>query len=210
MGAEILKIEETIFEEVKIITPEVHGDHRGFFMESYNSRKLMEYGIDSLFIQDNHSLSKEAGTIRGLHYQMDPHAQTKLVRVVTGAVYDVVVDIRRGSPTFGQWTSVELSGENRRMLLVPAGFAHGFCTLQPNTHVEYKVDAYYQAASDRGIRWDDPELSIAWPVESPILSQKDEQHPCLRQAEINYSYTTETLDRSQEIRQDEKNRRVNV
>lgn len=176
-----LKLEGVFF-----IEPQVHMDSRGFFMESYNERKLRELGIHQNFIQDNHSLSTDAGVIRGLHYQLNPKAQTKLVRVTVGAVYDVVVDIRRGSPTFGQWIGVILSAHNHRQLLVPKGFAHGFCTLVPNTEVQYKVDEYYSPECDRGILWNDPELAIDWPVTNPVLSEKDKGHPFLKDADINF------------------------
>ncbi|SHE14259.1 dTDP-4-dehydrorhamnose 3,5-epimerase [Chlamydia abortus] len=169
-----------------IIEPQVHRDSRGFFMESYNERKLRELGIQHNFVQDNHSLSVDPGVIRGLHYQLNPKAQTKLVRVTAGAVYDVVVDIRRGSPTFGQWIGVILSAHNHRQLLVPKGFAHGFCTLVPNTEVQYKVDEYYSPECDRGILWNDPELGIDWPVTNPVLSEKDKGHPVLKDADINF------------------------
>ncbi|MGN7381557.1 dTDP-4-dehydrorhamnose 3,5-epimerase [Paenibacillus sp. SAFN-117] len=169
-----------------IIEPQVHRDSRGFFMESYNERKLRELGIQHNFVQDNHSLSVDPGVIRGLHYQLNPKAQTKLVRVTAGAVYDVVVDIRRGSPTFGQWIGVILSAHNHRQLLVPKGFAHGFCTLVPNTEVQYKVDEYYCPECDRGILWNDPELAIDWPVTNPVLSEKDRGHPILKDADINF------------------------
>lgn len=171
---------------VFVIEPQVHRDSRGFFMESYNERKLRELGIHQNFIQDNHSLSTEAGVLRGLHYQLNPKAQTKLVRVTAGAIYDVVVDIRRGSPTFGQWIGVILSAHNHRQLLVPKGFAHGFCTLVPNTEVQYKVDEYYSPECDRGILWNDPELGIDWPVTNPVLSEKDKGHPVLKDADINF------------------------
>lgn len=171
---------------VFVIEPQVHRDSRGFFMESYNERKLRELGIHQNFIQDNHSLSTEAGVLRGLHYQLNPKAQTKLVRVTAGAIYDVVVDIRRGSPTFGQWIGVILSAHNHRQLLVPKGFAHGFCTLVPNTEVQYKVDEYYSPECDRGILWNDPELAIDWPVTNPVLSEKDKGHPVLKDADINF------------------------
>lgn len=176
----------TKLKDVFILEPKVHNDNRGFFMESYNERKLRELGIHQNFIQDNHSLSTEAGVLRGLHYQLNPKAQTKLVRVTVGAVYDVVVDIRRGSPTFGQWIGVILSAHNHRQLLVPKGFAHGFCTLVPNTEVQYKVDEYYSPECDRGILWNDPELAIDWPVTNPVLSEKDKGHPFLKDADINF------------------------
>jgi dTDP-4-dehydrorhamnose 3,5-epimerase len=169
-----------------IIEPIVHGDSRGYFMESYNDALLQQQGIKYNFIQDNQSLSAEPGVLRGLHYQLNPKAQTKLLRVLTGAIYDVIVDIRRLSPTFGQWVGVILSEHNHRQLLVPSGFAHGFCTLVPNTQVFYKVDEYYSPENDRGILWNDPALGIDWPTSSPILSDKDQRHPLLKDAELNF------------------------
>ncbi|MGG4107937.1 dTDP-4-dehydrorhamnose 3,5-epimerase [Paenibacillus lautus] len=169
-----------------VLEPVVHGDHRGFFMESYNNSLFHQHGITSNFIQDNQSLSAEAGVLRGLHYQLNPKAQTKLVRVLTGAIYDVIVDIRKSSPTFGQWVGVILSEHNHRQLLVPKGFAHGFCTLVPNTQVLYKVDEYYSPEHDRGILWNDLALGIDWPTSNPILSDKDQRHPPLKDAEMNY------------------------
>lgn len=177
---------ETKLSGVWIIEPDVFGDHRGFFMESYSEKKFAELGLNYEFVQDNHSLSVEAGVLRGLHYQLNPKAQTKLVRVTSGAIYDVVVDIRRQSPTFGQWVGVIISASNKRQLLVPKGFAHGFCTLVPNTEVLYKVDEYYSPEHDRGILWSDPALRIDWPVAAPILSEKDQKHPPLHAAEHNF------------------------
>ncbi|AUO06978.1 dTDP-4-dehydrorhamnose 3,5-epimerase [Paenibacillus jamilae] len=170
-----------------VIEPIVHGDQRGFFMESYNQQVMQDEGITHTFIQDNQSLSADAGVIRGLHYQLNPKAQTKLIRVLTGAIYDVILDIRISSPTFGQWMSVILSEYNHRQLLVPKGFAHGFCTLVPNTQVLYKVDEYYSPLHDRGILWNDPTLSIDWPTSKAILSEKDKQQPLLKDAEINFN-----------------------
>ncbi|MDP1510158.1 dTDP-4-dehydrorhamnose 3,5-epimerase [Paenibacillus sp. CMAA1739] len=170
-----------------VIEPIVHGDQRGFFMESYNQQVMQDKGITHTFIQDNQSLSADAGVIRGLHYQLNPKAQTKLIRVITGAIYDVILDIRKSSPTFGQWISVILSEYNHRQLLVPKGFAHGFCTLVPNTQVLYKVDEYYSPLHDRGILWNDPALSIDWPTSTAILSEKDKQQPLLKEAEINFA-----------------------
>ncbi|EHB54613.1 dTDP-4-dehydrorhamnose 3,5-epimerase [Paenibacillus lactis] len=171
---------------VIVLEPKSFGDHRGFFMESFNERLFKEHGIHFNFIQDNQSLSSEPGVLRGLHYQLNPKAQTKLIRVLTGAIYDVVVDIRRSSPTFGQWVGVILSEYNKRQLLVPKGFAHGFCTLVPNTQVLYKVDEYYSPEHDRGILWNDPALGIDWPTSNPILSDKDQYHPVLKDAEMNF------------------------
>jgi len=183
-----MKIVETKLPGVKLIEPVVFEDSRGFFMESYNFRKFGELGISVTFVQDNHSLSKDKGVLRGLHYQLNPMAQSKLVRVTAGAIFDVVVDIRQGSPTYGQWESFVLSAENKLQLFVPRGFAHGFCTLEPNTEVLYKVDNYYSPEHDRGIAWNDPALGIPWPVEHPILSEKDARHPRLAEAENNFRY----------------------
>jgi len=169
-----------------LLEPVVHGDHRGFFMESYNEQIMHGLGVNNHFIQDNQSLSVEVGVLRGLHYQLNPKAQTKLIRVLSGVIYDVIVDIRRNSPTFGQWVGVILSEYNKRQLLVPKGFAHGFCTLVPNTQVLYKVDEYYSPENDRGILWNDPALGIDWPVSAPILSDKDQRLPLLKDAELNF------------------------
>ncbi|MCE7792763.1 dTDP-4-dehydrorhamnose 3,5-epimerase [Salipaludibacillus sp. CUR1] len=179
-----MKIETTFFKEVKVITPKVFTDHRGFFMESYNAERFKEAGIAFNFIQDNHSLSVNKGTIRGLHFQLPPKSQAKLVRVVKGAIYDVAVDIRKSSPHFGKWVGVELSAENKKQLIIPRGFAHGFCTLEENTEVIYKVDEYYAPEYDRGIRWDDPALNINWPANEPVLSEKDLDHPNLEHADV--------------------------
>ncbi|MFC5446847.1 dTDP-4-dehydrorhamnose 3,5-epimerase [Paenibacillus aestuarii] len=181
-----MKVVSTKLHGLYIVEPDVFGDNRGFFMESYSSRKFAEHGIDFPFVQDNHSLSVETGVIRGLHYQLNPKAQTKLVRVVTGAIYDVAVDIRKDSSTFGQWVGVILSEANKRQLLVPQGFAHGFCTIVPNTQVVYKVDEYYSPEHDRGILWNDPALGIDWPTNKPILSDKDQKYPFLKDADINF------------------------
>lgn len=183
-----MKVSSTKLHGVKLINPRVFGDHRGFFMESYSSIMFADHGIHCEFVQDNHSLSAEAGTLRGLHYQLNPKSQSKLLRVVTGAIYDVVVDIRRGSPTFGEWEGFILSSSNKRQLFVPQGFAHGFCTLVPNTEVLYKVDEFYSPQHDRGIAWNDPALGIDWPILEPILSEKDAKHPVLAAAQMNFSY----------------------
>lgn len=155
------------------IQPKVYGDHRGFFLESYVSETFRNAGITTVFTQDNHSFSKDKGVLRGLHFQKPPFTQAKLIRVIRGAVFDVAVDLRKGSPTFAQWRGFELSADNFTMLFVPAGFAHGFCTLSENTHVQYKVDAPYAPQHDSGIIWNDPVLAIEWPVATPILSAKD-------------------------------------
>ncbi|MDQ0172476.1 dTDP-4-dehydrorhamnose 3,5-epimerase [Paenibacillus tundrae] len=181
-----MKVIPLFMDGAVILEPKVYGDHRGYFMESYNEQQLHEQGIHHVFVQDNQSLSAEAGVIRGLHYQLQPKAQTKLVRVLSGAIYDVIVDIRPSSKTFGQWKGFILSEYNQRQLLVPQGFAHGFCTLVPNVLVSYKVDEYYSPTHDRGILWNDPALAIDWPITNPVLSDKDQKHPCLQDAEVNF------------------------
>lgn len=168
--------------DVKLITPRRFGDHRGFFSEVYNARTFADAGIDIEFVQDNHAFSREAGTLRGLHFQKPPHAQAKLVRVTRGRIYDVAVDIRRESATYGHHVGVELSAGNWSQLLVPAGFAHGYCTLEPDTEVLYKVDAYYAPEHDAGILWSDPALAISWPVaaDKAQLSDKDLRLPLFK------------------------------
>ena len=158
---------------VRLLAPEVYEDHRGFFMESYNRRDLAAVGIGDDFVQDNHSRSLR-GVLRGLHYQVG-HPQAKLVRATRGRVFDVVVDIRRGSPSFGAWAGVELSETNRHLLYAPAGFAHGFLVLSEVAEVQYKCSDFYSAAEERGLPWDDPTLAIGWPLEglTPILSERD-------------------------------------
>jgi dTDP-4-dehydrorhamnose 3,5-epimerase len=175
-------VEETALAGVKIITPRKLGDHRGFFSETYSRQAFAAAGIDLEFVQDNQSLSAQSGTMRGLHFQSPPFAQDKLVRVIRGAIFDVTVDLRASSPTFGQHFTVELSAANWRQLLIPIGFAHGFYTLEPDTEVLYKVTNYYSAAHDRGLAWDDEALGIAWPApkERVITSEKDRRHPLLR------------------------------
>jgi len=167
---------ETKIKDVLLIKPKVFQDDRGFFFESYSEIKFKEAGINVRFVQDNHSLSKEKGVLRGLHFQLPPHAQTKLVRVTAGAVFDVVVDLRKDSETFGQWQGFNLSSKNFQMLFVPQGFAHGFCTLEENTEFLYKCDNFYAPEYDNGIIWNDSDLKIDWPIKKPILSEKDKKH----------------------------------
>ncbi len=164
------------------ITPKKFGDERGFFSETFALSKLTAHGLPGHWVQDNHSHSAPKHVVRGLHYQEPPMAQDKLVRVVRGAILDVAVDIRRGSPHFGNWVSLEVSAKAWNQILVPVGFAHGFITLEPDTEVVYKVTAPYSAAHDRGIRWDDPDIGIAWPLagQQPVLSTKDAIAPLLR------------------------------
>jgi dTDP-4-dehydrorhamnose 3,5-epimerase len=169
--------------DVKILVPKKFGDHRGFFSETFNEKFLKDAGIPADFVQDNHSLSVEKGVVRGLHYQLAPMAQHKLVRVVRGSILDIAVDIRRGSPTFGRHVSALLSVENWHQILVPIGFAHGFVTLEPNTEVVYKVSTYYSPQHERGILWNDPDLAIDWGIslEQAILSDRDKKHPSLKE-----------------------------
>ncbi len=169
-----------------VIVPEIHRDHRGYFTETYNSKDFMALGINLEFVQDNESKTLKAGTIRGLHYQIAPMAQAKLVRCVKGAIFDVIVDIRPGSPTFGRWTGVYLNEENHKQILIPVGFAHGFQTLVDDVIVVYKVSALYSKEHDRAIRWDDPDIGISWPINDPILSEKDRNAPLLREAELRF------------------------
>ncbi|WP_368658031.1 dTDP-4-dehydrorhamnose 3,5-epimerase [Metabacillus halosaccharovorans] len=177
---------ETKFQDVKLFETIVHKDQRGFFTESYNYDIFCRNGIEIDFVQDNHSLSVEPGVLRGLHYQLNPMAQSKLVRVLSGAIYDVVVDLRESSATFGQWQGFILSSDNKRQLFVPQGFAHGFCTLVSNTEVFYKVDNYYSPKHDCGIAWDDPDLNIDWPFSNPIISEKDRDLKSFLKAEKNF------------------------
>ena len=176
-----MQIDEFGISAVKLLIPRKHGDRRGFFSEVYNQRALAQAGIDVEFVQDNHSLSAERGTVRGLHFQAPPFAQDKLVRVVRGAVFDVAVDLRRASPTYGRHVSAVLSAEAWNQLLVPTGFAHGFMTLEPDTEVIYKVSNYYAPEHDKGLLWNDPALGIAWPIPEAdaILSDKDRGQPRL-------------------------------
>ncbi|MCS7215717.1 MAG: dTDP-4-dehydrorhamnose 3,5-epimerase [Thermodesulfovibrio sp.] len=185
-----LKKIETSLLDVYLLEPTVFEDHRGFFMESYNKRDFEELGLFFNFVQDNHSLSVYAGVLRGLHFQLEPKAQTKIVRCLKGVIYDVVVDLRKGSPTYKKWAGFILSEYNKRQILVPKGFAHGILTLTPNTEILYKVDEYYSPEHDRSIRWDDPEIGIDWPLKNPILSEKDRNAPFLKdiESEINFYY----------------------
>ena len=173
--------------EVILIEPKVFQDERGFFMETYKYSDFAAFGIAERFVQDNHSRSVK-GVLRGLHYQNPPHAQGKLIRVVVGEIFDVAVDIRKGSPTYGKWVGVKLSAENRRMLYIPPGFAHGFCVLSDVAEVVYKVTAEYAPECEAGIIWNDPGIGIEWPIKHPIISSKDAQWPTLREAVNGFNY----------------------
>jgi dTDP-4-dehydrorhamnose 3,5-epimerase len=172
------------------ILPKRYGDHRGFFSETWSATAFAEVGIDIAFVQDNHSLSAAPGVLRGLHYQVPPFAQAKLVRVTRGAAFDVAVDIRHGSPTFGRHAAVTLSAEAWNQILLPEGFAHGLLTLEPNTEVQYKVSAPYAPDHERAIAWDDPDLAIAWPAlgSAPTLSEKDARAPRLTDVAASFHY----------------------
>ena len=172
-----------------IIATKRHGDRRGFFAETYSRRKYSELGIEDEFVQDNHSLSREVGTLRGLHFQAPPHAQAKLVRCGRGALFDVAVDIRRGSPTYGQWQGYELTAKNGEQLYIPVGFAHGFVTLEPDSEIVYKCSDYYAPETEGAVKWNDPDIGIDWPTEAdPILSDKDAVAPLLSELESPFVY----------------------
>ena len=182
-----MQVEETDLPGVKLITPRRFGDARGFFAETWNARVFAEADIDAAFVQDNHSLSERVGTLRGLHFQAPPDAQGKLVRCGRGRLFDVAVDIRRGSSTYGRWTGVELSAENGRMLWVPAGFAHGFVTREPDTEIVYKCTDFYAPASDGAVRWDS--CGIDWGLDGdPVLSDKDAAAPALAEFETPFTH----------------------
>ncbi len=185
-----MQVVSTDIAEVKDIRPVRHRDPRGFFSEIFREDVLRRYGIDVSFVQENLSLSVERGVVRGLHFQVPPVAQAKLVRVSAGSILDVAVDIRRGSPTYGHHVAVVLSAAEGNQLFMPEGFAHGFCTLEPNTEVIYKVNRYYSAEHDRGLAWNDPELGIAWPVADAValLSDKDRRQPTLAELPPYFRY----------------------
>lgn len=176
-----MQVDALEISDVKILTPKRFGDARGFFSETYNKSLLAEHGLDLDFVQDNHSMSQPVGVLRGLHFQTPPFAQDKLVRVVRGRIFDVAVDIRHGSPSFGKWVGAEISAEAWNQILVPVGFAHGFVTLEPDTEVIYKVTAPYAPEHDKGVAWNDPAIGIDWPLNGiePTLSDKDTKHPAL-------------------------------
>jgi dTDP-4-dehydrorhamnose 3,5-epimerase len=182
-----MQIQPTDLPGVLIITPRVFEDPRGFFFESYNFERFCAHGIDTVFVQDNHSKSVR-WTLRGLHFQMSPAAQVKLVRVVGGAIWDVAVDIRVGSPTFGRWVGVELSAENYRQLYIPVGFAHGFCVLSDVAEVLYKTSHVYSPTHERGIIWNEPALGVKWPAAEPLLSARDRRLGTLAEYSANPSF----------------------
>ncbi|MEM8693499.1 MAG: dTDP-4-dehydrorhamnose 3,5-epimerase [Pseudomonadota bacterium] len=185
-----MQVQQTALQGVLILTPARFGDERGFFSESWNKERMKAAGIDLDFVQDNHSLSEKVGTVRGLHFQSPPHAQDKLVRCGRGALFDVAVDIRKGSPSYGQWVGEELTFENGKQLLVPAGFLHGFVTRAPGTEIIYKCSDYYAPECDGAVRFDDPEIGIDWGFETSAatLSVKDEAAPLLADFESPFVY----------------------
>lgn len=185
-----MQIEPTALPGVLLVTPARFGDARGWFSETWNAARMAETGLDLAFVQDNHSFSAQKGTLRGLHYQRPPHAQDKLVRCTRGAIWDVAVDIRKGSPAYGQWVGVELSAENGRQLLIPKGFLHGFVTLTDDCEVQYKCTDLYAPDCDGAIRWDDPTIGIDWPLQgaNPTLSAKDTVAPLLADLDSPFVY----------------------
>ena len=183
-----MKIIETEVKDLYIIEPKVFGDHRGWFMETWSRRSFEEAGFYYTFVQDNHSFSAKKNTIRGLHFQKWEFAQAKLVRCILGSVLDVAVDLRKGSPTYLKWAAVELSGENKRQLLIPRGFAHGFATLTNNVEFLYKADNWYAPESEGSILWSDPEIGVKWNVKNPIIAEKDANAPLLKDCDIDFAY----------------------
>lgn len=181
------RFERLSIPDVILIEPTVHQDERGFFMEAYKFSEFATFGIRERFVQDNHSRSTRA-VLRGLHYQKSPMAQGKLVRAVSGEIFDAAVDVRRGSPTYGRWVSAVLSADNKRMLYVPPGFAHGFCVLSETADLFYKVTEEYSAKQDAGIVWNDPDIAIAWPIRNPVISAKDAAHPRLKESDTGFIF----------------------
>jgi dTDP-4-dehydrorhamnose 3,5-epimerase len=181
-----MNVIETKLPGVVIVEPQVFGDHRGWFMESWSQKTMADNGLNVNFVQDNQSYTARKGTLRGIHFQQYPMAQTKLVRVTRGAVMDVAVDLRKDSPTYRQWVAVELSAENRKQLLIPQGFGHAFLTLTDDVEFVYKCDNFYSKEHDRNIRFDDPELGVEWGIADPILSEKDAAAPFLKDSDCNF------------------------
>lgn len=181
-----MKIKKTFIEDLFVIVPEVFGDDRGWFFESFSTKELEKEGINIRFVQDNHSYNAKKDTVRGLHCQTEPHPQTKLVRCTKGRIIDYAVDLRSSSKTFKKWFSIELSEENKLQLLIPKGFLHGYKTLTDNVEVEYKVDEFYVLECDRSVFYNDPEIGIDWEIENPILSKKDSNAPLLSKSDVEY------------------------
>lgn len=182
-----MKITELELSGVRVLEPQYFEDFRGYYCETYSKRTMKQHGIDTVFVQDNHSLSLKKGTIRGIHFQNNPKPQIKLVRCTRGSVMDFVVDLRSDSPTFKKWVAVELTEENHKQIWIPSGFGHAFITLQDNCEVQYKVDELYYPEYDRAIAWNDPEIAIDWGIQNPIISQKDTKAPTLALSDVNFS-----------------------
>jgi len=181
-----MEVTKTDLEGLLIIEPKIFGDARGWFTETYSKVKFAEIGIDADFVQDNHSFSAQKGTLRGIHFQNNPHAQAKLIRCTKGAVLDVAVDLRKNSTTYKKWFGIELSADNKKMFFIPKGFGHGFLTLTDDVEFQYKVDDYYSPECDRSIRFDDPEISVDWGNSSFILSDKDKNAPFLKDSDVDF------------------------
>lgn len=179
---------KTEIDGLYIIEPKVFGDNRGWFTETYSKVDFKEFDIDIEFVQDNHSMSAKKGVLRGLHFQKNPKSQTKLIRCTKGKILDVAVDIRKGSPTYKKWVSIELSAENKKQFFIPKGFAHGFLTLTNDVEVQYKVNEYYSPEYDRSIKWDDPSINVNWKINNPILSEKDKNAPLLDDSDANFIF----------------------
>lgn len=186
-----MKVTKTKLDGVLILEPDVFGDHRGWFMESWSKKKYEEVGINVEFVQDNESFTAKKGTLRGIHFQQMPFAQSKLVRVVQGAVLDVAVDLRKDSPTYLEWVAVELSSENKKQFFIPQGFGHGFLTLTDNVQFVYKCDNFYSKEHDRSIRFDDEQIGVEWGVTDPIVSEKDMNAPKVKDSDCNFTYKGE-------------------
>ena len=183
-----MKVKNLEINNVKLITPDYFEDQRGYFTESYSLEKFkLSANLNNIFVQDCHSMNVKAGTLRGIHYQLNPKPQSKLVRCTKGAVIDVIVDLKHDSPTFKKYIKINLSAENRNQLFVPNGFGHGYLALMDNTEIQYKVDQYYHSELDRSLAWNDPELGIDWTINNPILSVKDKNAPFLKDSEVNFS-----------------------
>jgi dTDP-4-dehydrorhamnose reductase/dTDP-4-dehydrorhamnose 3,5-epimerase len=181
-----MNVINTEIDGLLIIEPKVFSDERGWFSETYNKKKLLDLGVNIDFLQDNHSLSKQKGVLRGLHFQIQPYPQTKLVRCTKGKIWDVAVDLRKSSSTYLKWFAIELTESNHKMLLIPQGFAHGFLTLEENSEVQYKVDNLYNPSSDRSIYYNDPKINIDWPLKKVILSDKDKNAPLLKDSDVKF------------------------
>lgn len=182
-----MKVTKTKFKGLLIVETDVYGDHRGWFSETYTKSKFIDNGIDADFVQDNQSYSAQKDTLRGIHFQTNPKAQTKMIRCTRGAIIDTVVDLRKGSDTYKQWFSIELSAENKKQLFIPKGFGHAFLTITDDVEVQYKVDEYYSKEHDRSIKFNDPEIGIDWGTKNPILSEKDLNAPLLKDSDVNFS-----------------------